>query len=129
MSSVEFIFRVLAGVAVVIFGVLVWALAPYLNDAHVIGSGETLDAPIMSIFFGNAQPQGFTVLSLLLARGCFGMAAASWIVVPTLQFFAAADFRPLARAAVIVFMTGSVAGFMGSLLVHIFYYGGGTIFA
>lgn len=128
MNPIEFIFRLIIGGAVVVFGVLVWALAPYLAGAHVVG-GEALNAPVVSIFFGTAKPQGYTVISLLLARGCLGMAIASWITIPALQYFADADFRPLARAGVIVFMTASVAAFLSSLLVHIFYYGGGTIFA
>lgn len=128
MNSGEFIARLLIGGAIFIFGVLGWALAPYLNGVHEIG-GPALDAPMMSVFFGTARPQGFTVISLLLARGSFSMAAALWVLIPGLQYFADADFRPLARAGVIVFMSLSVAFFLLSLLVHIFYYGGGTLFA
>ena len=128
MNHGEFLFRLLAGGAIFFFAVLTWAVGPYVNDAHVVG-GEPLNAPIMSVFFGTAQPRGVTVIALLLARGCLGMALASWIAIPAARYFYDVDFRPLARAAVIVFMTCSVAAFMGSLLAHLLIDGGGTIFA
>lgn len=129
MSPVEFGLRILIGGAIIIFGVLAWAVSPYLEGTHIIGSGVLIDAPIMSVFFGNAEPQGYTVLALLWARGCFGMTVASWVIIPAAQYFYDSNFKPLARAAQILFMSGSVAAFLFSLLVHIFYYGGGTLFA
>lgn len=122
MNPVEFFTRLIIGLAAFVFLVLIWAVAPYAAGAHT-GAVE-FPVPVASIFFGTAKPKMITVLCLLLARGGLGMAISSWILVPALQFFVDADFRYLARAGVIIFMSISVIAFLSALLAHIVYYGG-----
>lgn len=121
MNLSEFITRLCVGVALFVFGVLVWALGPYLAGVHASG-GEEFYAPILSIFFGTNKPATPAVVGFLLSRGCFTMAIVSWIVIPAARYFVNADFTPLARAGFIVFMAASVAFFLGSLLLHFVLY-------
>ncbi len=119
MTIMEFILRLFIGLAVLIFGIIVWALAPYLAGVHIPDSGADFHAPVLSIFFGTNTPAPAAILGFLLARATFAMAVFSWIVIPAARyFFYNIDFRPLARAGVILFMSLSVAAFLGALLWH-----------
>lgn len=126
MNSVEFTIRVFLGATILIFGVLAWALGPYLQGVHLPRGG--FEAPIVSIFLGTAKAKEYTIISLLFSRASISMALFSWVTIPALRFFADADFRPLARAGVIVFSWGAIGLFLLAIALHIFYYGGGNIF-
>lgn len=123
MSPIEFIMRVLGGVAALIVLVLAWAVIPYFNGVHEVAG--SLETPIVSTFFGRTEPRPIVILLLLLSRGSFGLMVSGWLLVPTLQFFTGLDFRPLARAVVIVCMSFSTVMFLGALILHFLHQRGG----
>lgn len=123
MNPMEFIMRIISGVLALIFLVLLWALVPYINGAHEVAGG--LNTPVVSIFFGRTEPRPIVIILLLLSRGSFGLMISSWLLIPTIQFFTGLNFRPLARAAVIVLMSCSTATFFGALILHFLHQRGG----
>ena len=123
MNPTEFIMRIIGGVLSLIFLVLLWALVPYINGVHEVAGG--LDTPIVSVFFGRTEPRPIVTILLLLSRGSFGLMVSGWLLIPTIQFFTGLNFRPLARAAVIVFMSCSTATFFGALILHFLHQRGG----
>ncbi|MGU9950875.1 MAG: hypothetical protein ACNYPH_00910 [Gammaproteobacteria bacterium WSBS_2016_MAG_OTU1] len=122
MSPVEFMLRVIGAFAILIFLVLFWAVVPYLQGVHLPNSPAEFEAPLLTIIFGTTQPKLVTVSLLLFSRFCFGMAAAAFVLLPALRFFVDADFRPLARAAVIVFFGSSTVAFFAAILAHLVFY-------
>ncbi|MGI9306297.1 MAG: hypothetical protein ACR2P5_03230 [Gammaproteobacteria bacterium] len=124
MALSEFLVRALAGFVVFVILVLLWAFLPYFQGAHLIPPEVELDAGVVSIFLGTVKARGWTVVLLLLSRGCFGMSLVSWLTLPGLQFFADAEFQPLARAGFIFFFGLSTIFFFAALGVHALYYSG-----
>ena len=114
MSSKEFFFRIFLSLVIFIFGVAVWGIAPYGRGAFSGG----LDVSFLSIFFGNADIQGWSAAFLLLSRISMSMALISWILIPALNYAVYADFRPLVRACILFFLLLAAFAFFASLTWH-----------
>ncbi|MBE8158490.1 MAG: hypothetical protein HAW59_03755 [Betaproteobacteria bacterium] len=127
MNPVEFLTRLIISFVLIIFLVLRWALGPYITGAH-LPDGD-FNSGLLSVFFGTVRAGEYTFVALFSMRAFIGMALVSWVLIPAARFFIDANFRYLQVAAIIGCLGAATVCFFLTLLIQLFYYGGGTIFA
>lgn len=117
MLGINFLIRTALAGVVFYFLVLVWALAPALND------DIELNITVLSIFFGTVtSPTGLVRDLLCLARGLFGMIIVIYIFLPGLRVFFQYEAEKYSNTINLVLAGVMVLAFLGSIVAFNIYY-------